>query len=79
MLIWHTCLAATSPAKPLMYKKKITPNDIAKEILLILCPKPPIQKGTYEQQFSSPTLMNSNNTSLFYIYFYTIMNGVPNK
>ena len=45
---------------------------------MILCPKPQSERGTYKQQFSSPTSMKSNNAFLFHIYFYT-MNEVPNK
>jgi len=40
--------------------------------------KTPMQKGTHEQQFLSPTSMKCSNASLFHIYFYT-MNEVPNK
>ena len=40
--------------------------------------KTPMQKGTHEPQFLSPTSMKCSNASLFHIYFYT-MNEVTNK
>ena len=49
-----------------------------KKYKVIPCPKHQSKRGTYEQQFSSPTSMKISSASLFHIYFYT-MNEVLNK
>ena len=60
----HRCLVATS-------EKQLQMTQL-KKYKVIPCPKHQSKRGTYEQQFSSPTSIKSRSASLFHIYFNTM-------